>query len=106
MTQDLAPVGKSTPDVGEAMWHIWMEADDDKLRATISSDGTTLTSAIGSTVLMEDFWYHVAMVYDDTDIRLYVNGVLDANGSDNPKAYTAGIYCLDIGVSGTAGRRR
>lgn len=34
---------------------------------------------------------HLACVYNDTDIRIYVDGVLDT-GADNPKAHTTGIF--------------
>ncbi|MDO8426207.1 MAG: LamG domain-containing protein [Deltaproteobacteria bacterium] len=62
------------------------------LRCNLSSNGTALTSAYAATVLLAGVWYHVAAVYNGTDIRLYVNGVLDSNGANNPKAYTGGIY--------------
>jgi hypothetical protein len=42
-------------------------------------------------VLKDGTWTHVAFVYNDIDMRIYVNGVLDSNGTDNPKAYTAGM---------------
>jgi hypothetical protein len=100
LTQDMIMISKNSTQTTNVEYQLWIEADDDKLRGTISSDGTTLTTAIGATTFQEDIWYHVAMVYDDTDIRLYVNGVLDSNGSDNPKAYTAGIY---DGTAGGAG---
>ena len=59
---------------------------------TISSDGTAWTKAVGATIPALGVWTHVAGVYNDTDMRIYVNGVLDSNGADNPKSYTAGIY--------------
>ena len=60
---------------------------------TISSNGTTTTSALGATGLTANgtTWYHVAAVYNDTDMRIYIDGVLDSNGANNPKAYTSGI---------------
>lgn len=55
----------------------------------ISSDGTndvvaetTLTNYAKST------WYHVAAVSNDTDMRIYVNGLL----ANTPTAHTAGIF--------------
>ena len=59
-----------------------------KVQVRISSDGTTATS-VDSTVT--DYaisaWHHVAMVYDDIDIRIYVDGVLACT----PGAHTTGI---------------
>lgn len=59
---------------------------------TLSNDGTSIDSAEGATDLNAAEWYHVAASYDDTDMRLYLNGVLDANGSVNPQAWTTGIH--------------
>ncbi len=63
-----------------------------KLEGRISSDGSTVTAAIGAATLVAGTWYHVAAVYNGTDIRLYINGVLDSNGANNPKACTGSIY--------------
>ena len=64
-----------------------------RFQCNISSDGNTYSSASGETPIDYDgSWMHVACVYDDTDIRLYVNGTLDENGIYNPAAFTAGIY--------------
>lgn len=60
-------------------------------KCDLSNDGTAVTTATGLTVLNGNQWYSLAVVYNGTDIRLYVNGVLDSNGASNPKAYTAGI---------------
>ena len=62
------------------------------IQCILSPDGTNDTTAIGGTTLDLGEWYHVAVVYNGTDIRIYVNGVLDANGAENPYAYTGGIY--------------
>ncbi len=58
------------------------------LKARLSSNGTALTSVIATTVLTTGTWYHVAVVYDGTDIRLYLNGSLDCT----PVSYSSGIY--------------
>jgi hypothetical protein len=61
----------------------------------LSSTGSSISATgVGATTLIADSatWYHIAMVYDDTDIRVYVNGSLDENGTSNPKSYTSGIY--------------
>ena len=59
-----------------------------KVQGRISNDGTA-TTAVDSTVT--DYaisaWHHVAMVYNDIDIRIYVDGVLACT----PGAHTTGI---------------
>lgn len=63
-----------------------------KLRGGLSSDGSGSVEATGDTTLSTGTWYSVALVYDATDIRLYLDGSLDSNGSQNPKTYSAGIF--------------
>lgn len=58
----------------------------------LSADGTNTTYCSGVTDISIGTWQSLALVYNDTDVRLYVNGVLDENGSDNPVAHTTGIY--------------
>jgi hypothetical protein len=63
------------------------------MKVNLSSDGSAFVSAVGATDLADDTdWHHVCFVYNDVDIRIYVDGSLDSNGADNPKAYTAGIF--------------
>jgi len=82
---------KGTP-ASDISWLLYVSTSDQKIRGVISSDGSTKTYVIPATTVVEDSWYHVCMVYDDTDIRMYINGSLDSNGLDNPKAYTSGLY--------------
>ncbi|WP_425391337.1 LamG-like jellyroll fold domain-containing protein [Ekhidna sp.] len=50
-------------------------------------DNTTSSVATGSTALSASTWYHVAGVFDGSELRVYVNGVLDGALTDtrNPK---------------------
>ncbi len=74
--------------------------------AALSDNGTDLAWAntVGS-VLSTGTWAHVAVVYNGTDIRIYVDGALSENGSDNPKTYSSGIYngTADVRVGGRDG---
>src|SRR5574337_423458 len=58
-----------------------------KFGLILSSDGTAFTSVLSNTTFSTGTWYHVVGVYDGTDMRIYVNGVLDCT----PVAYTSGI---------------
>jgi hypothetical protein len=57
----------------------------------LSSDGSSYSDAKGGTSLSEGTWYHIAGVYNGTQILVYLNGVLDP-GVDNPESYSSGIY--------------
>ena len=48
--------------------------------------------ATGGTVLKKDRWYMVAYTFDGQIIKVYVDGVLDANERYNPFEYDDGIY--------------
>ncbi|QGH73011.1 MAG: concanavalin A-like lectin/glucanase [Siphoviridae sp. ctCJE6] len=69
-------------------------ASDGSVTCQLSPDGTSSTGvAVTATgVITTGAWYHIGCVYNDTDIRVYVNGVLSSNGASNPKAYTSGIF--------------
>lgn len=56
-----------------------------KLVWTLKDDTSTVTLTSNS-VLSVNTWYYVACVYDDTQVLLYVNGVLD-----NSVAYSSGM---------------
>lgn len=62
------------------------------IRCELSNDGSATPTAIGATALSSATWYSVACVYNGTDIRIYINGSLDSNGANNPKAHTTGIF--------------
>ncbi|MHC4498061.1 MAG: LamG-like jellyroll fold domain-containing protein [Planctomycetota bacterium] len=61
------------------------------LRAKVSNDGSSQVTVQGGTTLVTNTWYHVALVYNGTDLRLYLNGSLDENGALNPLSYSSGI---------------
>lgn len=63
----------------------------DALSFRVTADGSTAVTCVGGTNLDTGSWQHFAAVYDDTDMRVYVDGTLDSNGSDNPKSHTGGI---------------
>lgn len=72
-------------------WRLFLEETTQTLELTMSSDGTTTVKAAGATTLSTDTWYHGCFVYDDTDVRIYLNGSVDTNGGENPLTYSSGI---------------
>jgi hypothetical protein len=59
---------------------------------TVSNDGTTITVCYTSNpVISAGTWTHIAAVYNGTDMRVYINGSLSNNGTNNPKTYSSGI---------------
>lgn len=64
-----------------------------KIASYLSKDSTTggtpsLETDSTTTTYAANTWYHIALVYNDVDVRIYVNGVLDCT----PNAKTNGIY--------------
>jgi len=54
---------------------------DDKVQFVLDIGGQTKLN--GNTALLEDTWYHIAGVYDGSEMKIYINGVLDASKSQN-----------------------
>lgn len=76
-------------------YKLWIDdnADAEKVFCALSSIGSDATAAATADNTIEDGGeYDIWCVYDDTDIRIYINGVLSSNGASNPKAYTSGIH--------------
>lgn len=67
-----------------------------KLRFDVFHSHNTYTPVIGNTVLTAGQWYHVAGVFDGSQMRLYVNGVLDATVS-NSNGPASGTSSLKLG---------
>ncbi len=91
LANDMGIFGKTDADPNRS-YYLYIEKDGPMLKAKLSSTGTNWTEPYGATTLATDTWYHVALVYNGTDIRLYLNGSLDENGANNPISYSNGIY--------------
>lgn len=75
----------------QRQYSLWINQDELlNCRILLTGDAGTSGLAVGATSLSEGTFYHVACVYDDTDIRIYLNGSLDSS-ANNPEAYTSGI---------------
>ncbi len=53
------------------------------------------TSIVGNTIINSDNWTHVAVVKEETSVKLYVNGVLDVSGTMDNTPY---VTNMQIGV--------
>lgn len=71
---------------------LYLAPPTDTMWFCLSANLSSLECAKGGSSAYDDgSWHHVAGVYNDTDIRLYLDGVLDSNGADNPQARTDGF---------------
>jgi Concanavalin A-like lectin/glucanases superfamily/Pro-kumamolisin, activation domain/Reelin subrepeat B/Immunoglobulin domain/HYR domain/Viral BACON domain len=77
-----------------------------ELRPGVMASGYWVTYGCAST-LAPGVWYHVAMVYDGSSVRVYLNGLLDGSAGASG-AVQASDYALRIGayapVNGTANK--
>ncbi|WP_436514338.1 LamG-like jellyroll fold domain-containing protein [Ekhidna sp. To15] len=62
-----------------------------------SNQGANTT---GSTTLVTDTWYHLAVTFDGSDIRLYIDGALETQAPRVPEG-TNGQFRLGISKDGT-----
>ena len=56
------------------------EANDDRMTLT-TDDNSTKVQALGTTVVIDGQWYHVAAMRAGTETRVYVNGVLEGTNT-------------------------
>jgi len=63
--------------------------DEFAIRGRVSANGTDDVTVVSTaTNYLDDTWYHVAIVGNDTDLRIYINGTLDSSATT---AHTTGI---------------
>lgn len=102
--QDRSFIGKWNAS-GNQRSYVFQVTTAGVIDGILSSNGTATTRATGASSLGTGAWRHLAMVYNGTDIRLYLDGNLDSNGASNPAAYTGGIFNgnadFRIGAHGT-----
>ncbi len=60
--------------------------DTGKLRLDLFQTHNLFTTAIGTTTVTTGAWHHVAGVFDGSQMRVYVNGVLDGSVSSSERA--------------------
>jgi YD repeat-containing protein len=66
---------------------------DDKLRMDIKQSSGTYVSVVGNTSISTGAWHHVAGVYDGSNMKVYLDGVLDgtATATLTPGNNTTGL---------------
>jgi RHS repeat-associated protein len=67
-----------------------------KVRLDLYQSHNTYTPAIGNTTVSTGAWHHVAAVFDGSQTRIYLDGVLDGNVSST-SAPASGTSSLKIG---------
>ena len=76
----------------DLQYYLRYDASDDGFWFCMSANSTpTQVCAISADGMENDVWTHVAAVYNDTDMRVYINGVLSSNSTYNPRSYSNGI---------------
>ena len=83
--------GKWITTTDQRQYKIQYDSNLNAVKFMLSSDGADDTIAIGATNISTNPAF-ICGVYNDTDIRIYIDGVLDSNGASNPKTYSAGIF--------------
>lgn len=82
--------------------HYWMlgttESSGHVVRARIKAGGSTITVIAGSGSLATGTWYHIAVTYDGSFVRLYLDGT---NVGQSAKT---GVLGTNSGVSVNIGR--
>ncbi|MGQ9630780.1 MAG: LamG-like jellyroll fold domain-containing protein [bacterium] len=86
--------GEGTPNTGYAM-----RVEGNVIRYFFYDSTNALRSMFGTTTLSTGTWYHVAMTYDGTTLRGYINGNLD-NSITPPGGTTIGTNNLPLTIGG------
>ena len=90
-TNEEVLIGKYDNVNSDIQYTLYIATTGDVATLRLSSDGASTSSAVGATDIGTN-WRGIAAVYNDTDIRIYLDGSLDSNGSSNPRVYSGGIF--------------
>ncbi len=80
-----------TDNVNQISYEIFTDSSR-VLQCKFSTSGSGGTFAFGVTAASTGTWHSCAVVYNGTDIRVYLNGTLDSNGSNNPKSFSGTLF--------------
>ena len=84
-------VSKYNGAAGQRQYAVLSDTDEQVYCGICEAVGTCTWAVTANSVISDATWAHIACVYNDTDIRIYIDGSLSSNGADNPKAYVDGI---------------
>lgn len=77
---------------GDVQYSVDYFSTNDLVKFTFENPNNTYNVCEGGSSDWDDGnWHHFAAVYNDTDMRLYKDGLLDSKGADNPLVYSGGI---------------
>jgi len=78
--------------------YYFKRVSSNRVQAYLVINGTINTPAANTNTVYDDVWSHVVAVYDGTDIRIYVNGVLSNTPSPATGSINAGSNHLSLGA--------
>lgn len=90
-TADVYVVSKFNPTGNQRGYALVVRADG-TVGLIISTNGTNTFTAYSRIVLSTAIWYHLCVVFNGVDLRVFINGALDENGANNPLAQTGTIF--------------
>lgn len=86
------------------LWDLGIVASKFRTQGRIGTSGTLVYELYGTTTLVAGTAYHVALTWDGTTRKLYVNGVLEASDTNAPGApasISLGVAALSAGYGNT-----
>lgn len=87
-------------DSGSKFQYLLSINSDDKCQFAIFNGGTII--ALGTTILSTDTWFHIAGVYDGSEIRIYCNGTEeDATATTGNMSSTVAPVRIGAGSGGS-----
>jgi Concanavalin A-like lectin/glucanases superfamily len=81
-------------------WNLIFNQTTNNLRFEANGGGINFNTA---TALSTNTWYHIALVRSSGTIKIYINGVADANSTTSTAAFLASSNPLLIGIERTFG---
>ena len=94
-------LAKSVVAPSNVEWMVYRDSDN-KLRFSVSSNGSTLTTVTWASALSTGTWYFVAGEWDGTNIKLSLNGATFQTTSFSGPIHS-NAQPLDIGLIGGSG---
>lgn len=94
-------------DSGYGSYYYNINIASSKLTYTIGNNGTSgnIATGTGTTTLANGTWYHVALTYDGSTYRLFVNGALNASTASTtaPSPFCFRQFAFGCALGKTAG---